>query len=68
LLGKELFAECFLSSARHSAKLETKKNPKKIEKKISGEAATGQHPPVSVEVLSRGIFCAKFTANVTSGI
>ena len=64
LIGKEAFAECFLSGTRqslcrvpekHSAKIYTRQNenakkPKNNSNFFSGEATTGQRPPVSIEV------------------
>jgi hypothetical protein len=65
LVSKEDFVECFISGTRqkilgkneHSAKNKPKKPKKNSKKNLPGEAPTGQRPPVSVEVASRGIFC-----------
>jgi hypothetical protein len=51
------FAKCLTLDKVHSIKFKTKKS-RKNSKTIffTGEAPTGQRPPVSVEITSRGIF------------
>jgi hypothetical protein len=69
VLGKNPIGEGFFAESPTLGKARNKKIRKKPGKFFfqSGEGPTGQLPPASVEVVSRGIFRAKFAATRSAG-